>query len=376
MQNENNKFQLPQKKMEFANKNNGFDASSIYRERAGTPFLNEFTFFLAYFNSIPNIISEANINCEKANEWFCTAYKTEIKDYYYSKRCYKGSKNAKFDDMFYVLGDDLVVNFDRNHDTVRLLFRQTNDEKISKLNTEFLKFKFRKKQNKPEIMLIIQSKIGLDTKSLEITKPKLNIEDNYNDDFSEIHHTILKRLQAKNNKGLVMLHGKPGTGKTFYVRYLISIVKKNVIFLPPDLASNIINPDLISILIDNPNSIFVIEDAERIIVDRETEGNSPVSALLNITDGLLADCLNNQIICSFNTDISKVDSGLLRKGRLIAKYEFKELKIQKAQKLSIKLGFNTKINSKMILSNIYNQDEISFSESQKTNQIGFKTTKK
>lgn len=371
MQNENNKFQLPQKKMEFANKNNGFDASSIYIERAGTPFLNEFTFFLAYFNSIPNIISEANINCEKANEWFCTAYKTEIKDYYYSKRCYKGSKNAKFDDMFYVLGDDLIVNFDRNYDKVRLLFRQTNDEKISKLNTEFLKFKFRKKRNKPEIMLIIQSKIGLDTKSLEITKPKLNIEDNYNDDFSEIHHTILKRLQAKNNKGLVMLHGKPGTGKTSYVRYLISIVKKNVIFLPPDLASNIINPDLISILIDNPNSIFVIEDAERIIVDRETEGNSPVSALLNITDGLLADCLNIQIICSFNTDISKVDSALLRKGRLIAKYEFKELEIQKAQKLSIKLGFNTKINSEMILSTIYNQDEISFSESQKTNQIGF-----
>lgn len=142
------------------------------------------------------------------------------------------------------------------------------------------------------------------------------------------------------------------------------------------MASNIINLDLISILIGNPNSIFVIEDAERIIVDRDTEGNSPVSALLNITDGLLADCLNIQIICSFNTDISKVDSALLRKGRLIAKYEFKELEIQKAQKLSKKLGFITKINSEMILSNIYNQDEISFSESQKTNQIGFKTTKK
>jgi hypothetical protein len=36
------------------------------------------------------------------------------------------------------------------------------------------------------------------TKSLEITKPRLNIEDNYNDDFAEIHQTIFKRLSKKN----------------------------------------------------------------------------------------------------------------------------------------------------------------------------------
>ena len=163
------------------------------------------------------------------------------------------------------------------------------------------------------------------TKSLEILKPRLSIEDNYNDDFAEIHQTIIKRLSKKNDKGLVLLHGKPGTGKTSYIRYLISSLKKNVIFLPPNMAGAITNPDLISILIDNPNSIFVIEDAENIVIDRSRNGRSPVSALLNISDGLLSDCLNIQIICSFNTDISRIDSALMRKGRLIAKYEFKEL---------------------------------------------------
>jgi tRNA A37 threonylcarbamoyladenosine biosynthesis protein TsaE len=69
-------------------------------------------------------------------------------------------------------------------------------------------------------------------KILDITKPKLDIEDNYNDDFKETHQTILKRLSKKNDKGLVLLHGKPGTGKTSYIRYLIANLNKDVIFLP------------------------------------------------------------------------------------------------------------------------------------------------
>jgi hypothetical protein len=126
------------------------------------------------------------------------------------------------------------------------------------------------------------------------------------------------------------------------------------------MAATITNPGLMPILLNNPNSIFVIEDAEDIIIDRNKQGSSSVSALLNLTDGLLSDCLNIQIICSFNTDLSQVDNALLRKGRLIAQYEFKELETQKAQRLSDKLGFSSKITAPMTLTAIYNQTEKDF----------------
>ena len=60
-------------------------------------------------------------------------------------------------------------------------------------------------------------------------------------------------------------------------------------FLSPDVAGNLMDPDFIQLLINNPNSVLIIEDAENIIMDRKMNNSSSVSNLLNISDGLLAD---------------------------------------------------------------------------------------
>lgn len=334
--------------------------------------INTNDLFIAHFNTIPNYFREDGLRSLEAHTWFIKNYEDEVIDVYYNKRYFKGNKEAEYEDVFYFLYEDTIVNFDMNQDVVRVLFRKTELSKINEIMNGLKKFKTLVK-DKAHISLLVHSRDGLGLRTLDITKPKLELMDNYNDDFIQVHEIILKRLTTKKDKGLVLLHGKPGTGKTSYIRYLITKLKKRVIFLPPDMATALTNPNLVPIFIENPDSIFVIEDAENIVIDRERNGNSSVSALLNISDGLLSDCLNIQIICSFNTDVSKIDNALLRKGRLIATYDFQDLKVEKANQLSKKLGFDSEFKSAMPLSMIYNQDEENYFEPRKLTSIGFQT---
>lgn len=323
--------------------------------------LNMSALFFTFVNQIPNVIEEKNIDCKLASQDFFRIHESKINRCYYNKVFYdENSKRSELDDLYFFLHEDLLVSFNINYQQVFFLFFNTPyllvEEIIERVKTHRIKIN----KEKPYINLLIANSRGFSLERLEIKIQKGNFVMNYNDDFTPISQLIFKRLSKNNDKGIVVLHGKPGTGKTSYIRHLISKVKKNVIFLPPNMANAITNPDLITTLIQNPNSIFVIEDAENIVVKREKNSSSAVSALLNLSDGLLSDCLNIQIICSFNTNISNVDEALLRKGRLIAQYEFKELTIEKAQNLSNKLGFDSIIKSPMTLSDVYNQTDIDF----------------
>lgn len=208
------------------------------------------------------------------------------------------------------------------------------------------------------IYLLYESYDNLYLQDFHVRSSKIDLKLNYNDDFMPIHKKIISRLNTQNDKGLVLLHGSPGTGKTHYIRYLTSLIKKRMIYIPPDYADKISSPHFLPLMISNPNSVLIIEDAESIVEARDETGRSAaVSGLLNVADGLLSDCLNLQIICTFNTHISNIDKALLRKGRLIANYEFKPLEVEKANKLSKTIGSNQTYTEPIPLTEIYNAEE-------------------
>jgi hypothetical protein len=210
-----------------------------------------------------------------------------------------------------------------------------------------------------QIYLVSQDRNGFDLEEFDIENPTLDLESNYGSDFVPVSNKIVTELNKNNNRGLVLLHGEPGTGKTTYIKWLVSQIKdKNVIFVPPFLTEAITSPEFIPFLAQNNNSVLVIEDAERVVSERGNGGSAVgVSNILNMTDGIMGDIMKIQIICSFNMNRNKIDSALLRKGRLIAEHKFDALDVEHSNKLLNKLGSESTTDKPLTLAQIYNIDD-------------------
>lgn len=246
---------------------------------------------------------------------------------------------------------------------------KSND--IGEYIAEIKKFIVQKK-TKGSINIVVSSGSEFDLKPFKLQPVDVDIALNYGDKFKELHDYMFERLNNEtNSKGIALFYGDPGTGKTMYIRHLINtVMNKKVIYVTPDMAREITQPSFVTFMMEHPNSILVIEDAETILRSRKSGSNQSVANLLNLADGLLSDCLSMQIVCTFNCDIGEIDTALMRKGRLIGMHKFEKLSIEQAQKVALALKKDINVSESMTLAEIYNYGDRDFTEN-KSGKIGF-----
>ncbi|MCT4663924.1 MAG: AAA family ATPase [Flavobacteriales bacterium] len=262
-----------------------------------------------------------------------------------------------------------------NHDNSRLTTEMWYDaqniasekwflEKITTIQKEFHEMK------QASFKVLSKNEHGFFTEEIETQPLSLDINTMFNDNFSEIDQIISKSIDEE-KAGLILLHGLPGTGKTSYIKNLVNqFDTKKFIFVQNEFVKDLLNPSFINFLISQKDSILIIEDAEKVIMSRENNPeNSVVSTILQLTDGLFSDYLSLKIICTFNTDIDKIDKALLRKGRMIAYYDFQKLSIEKTDALLNNIG-SKKQGKAMTLAEIFYTQEKDFT-GEKKNLVGF-----
>jgi hypothetical protein len=159
------------------------------------------------------------------------------------------------------------------------------------------------------------------------------------------HTSFVEQLRER-DRGISIFEGAPGTGKTHYLRHLMSVLKEThrFYFLPPTNLHSLSQPEFIEFWSGQRRSyphlrfVVILEDCESSIAPRTGENNDVVSMILSLSDGMLSDFLKIQIICTVNCRVTEIDQALLRPGRLTCHRVFPRLSPADAAKLADRLG--------------------------------------
>lgn len=301
---------------------------------------------------------------------------------------------------------NIFARMENNVTESYVLYGNDDKEALGKFIETIRQFYVAPEEEKNNLFLVAQDMSGFKLNKWHIKEVKdfdFNLQ--YNDDFPVANATIKDFIEEDGKSGLLILWGEKGTGKTTYIRHLISSYpNKKFVFIPSNLITMLGDPSFGNFLLSLQNSIIILEDCEAVIRSRKSNSSaSAVSLLLNMGDGLMSDDLGIKFICTFNEEVTNIDEALMRKGRLACMYEFKKLtadkvgillpevvknKIAEYEKKIEEAGDDTdkvnRINEKitklqsifnyskfkdMTLADIYNVEDASFIK--ETKKIGF-----
>lgn len=196
---------------------------------------------------------------------------------------------------------------------------------------------------------------GLDLEPMELMLADYdNIELFINDDTFKSINKLSKKLN-KSEKGLSIIYGKRGSGKTTILNWIAAKSSKSVIFIPlSTIDATINNPNFKSFLMKNDGSLLIIDDCE--IFNSDIKSNITFANILQMIDGFNSDDLMVNVLLSFNLETEEeIDADLLECNNLVNIIKFDYLKKSKANKLCKQLGIDYKVSDPILLNDLIKQ---------------------
>lgn len=153
--------------------------------------------------------------------------------------------------------------------------------------------------------------------------------DNYSEAVLKDYDTIVESLGSNGAAGrFSILDGPPGTGKSFFLRGLMSETSKGaIVMIPPGMVEALSGPSMLAPILnlsmenntEDAPIVLVLEDADACLVRRDDANIGAISSLLNLSDGVLGSVLNIRIVATTNAKGTDFDPAILRPGRLLRK---------------------------------------------------------
>jgi hypothetical protein len=171
------------------------------------------------------------------------------------------------------------------------------------------------------------------------------IEDNYSPKVVEDFRYVVDQFNSSDPSGrLAIIHGEPGTGKTFLLRAFLDECdpKKNtIIFFPPEIFRNFNSPAISKLLIkysDVKSIVLLVEDGDGVLLERGPDNMNMLASLLSLSDGFIGSLLDVRVFVTTNTKKIDMDRALLRPGRLAKIVEVGSLSYEQSLAVYKRIG--------------------------------------
>lgn len=244
---------------------------------------------------------------------------------------------------WFLVAKDYFCSIKTFDDTLEVWWWSTNQISYEETDKIISRYIVRPERKGKTYVLTADSMGGVKFSLLGLSGEDL-IEDNYSPQVvADLHH-VAKDLGKKDPCGrVVILDGEPGTGKTHAIRGLLNQVPNaTFVLVPVSMLNQLESPSILPTFLRYKESgrpiILILEDADDALVQRKDGNLSQISALLNLSDGILGSQLDLRLLATTNRDATEFDQAAVRPGRLCRRIEIGRLDAEQANRVFARLG--------------------------------------